>query len=210
MLIENGIDTEQFTRRQSKDQAKSRLDLPRDRLVIGAVGRLSREKGFDVLLQAAAQLLARGIEACVVIAGEGEEAATLRGLAARLGIGDRLHLLGYCADPRAVFEAMDVFALSSHREGLPNVLLEAAAMEVPIVATRIAGVPRLVLDGETGLLVEPGSVPSLAAGLERLLRDESLRQRLASAGRRRVETHYSFARRIEKIGDIYDKLLAAA
>src|SRR5262245_45799892 len=210
LLIENGIDTEQFTRRQSKEEAKSRLDLPRDRLVIGAVGRLSREKGFDLLLQAAAKLLARGIEACIVIAGEGEEAAMLRGLAAALGIGDRVHLLGYCADARDVFEAMDVFALSSHREGLPNVLLEAAAMEVPIVATRIAGVPRLVRDGETGVLVEPGSMPSLAGGLERLLRDEALQQRLANAGRRRVESHYSFAKRIEKIGDIYDKLLAAA
>jgi len=210
LLIENGIDTEQFTRRQSKEEAKSRLGLPRDRLVIGAVGRLSREKGFDLLLQAAAKLLARGIEVGVVIAGEGEEAAMLRGLAVALGIGERVHLLGYCADPRDVFEAMDVFALSSHREGLPNVLLEAAAMEVPIVATRIAGVPRLVRDGETGVLVEPGSVPSLAGGLERLLRDEALQQRLANAGRRRVETHYSFAKRIEKIGDIYDKLLAAA
>jgi len=207
VLIENGIDTEQFARTQTTAQAKARLGLPNDRLVIGAVGRLSREKGFDLLLRAAHQLLVEGLNACVVIAGEGDEETDLRALADELGIDDRVHLLGYCADPRPVFEAMDVFALSSHREGLPNVLLEAAAMEVPIVATRIAGVPRLVLDDETGLLIEPGSSQSLAEALARILKDESLRYSLRHAGRRRVETNYSFAERIRKIRNIYDTLL---
>jgi len=159
------------------------------------------------LLRAAAELRVQGLDVSVVIAGEGEEATALQALAVELGIGDRVHLPGYCSDPRGVFEAMDIFALSSHREGLPNVLLEAAAMEVPIVATRIAGVPRFVVEEETGLLVEPGSGPSLAAGLTRLLRDETLRQRLAGAGRLRVATHYSFAKRIQKIASIYDELL---
>ena len=78
-----------------------------------------------------------------------------------------------------IYQALDVFALSSLREGLPNVVLEAMALEVPVAATRIAGVPRLIRDGENGLLVEPGSVDELVAALGRLLGDPELRRRLA-------------------------------
>jgi glycosyltransferase involved in cell wall biosynthesis len=105
-----------------------------------------------------------------------------------------------------VFEAMDAFALSSLREGLPNVVLEALAMETPVVATSIAGVPRLIVDGETGLLVQPGSVDALAGALERMAHDSELRT-VTCAGRRLIETSYSFAVRINKIRAIYDRLL---
>jgi glycosyltransferase involved in cell wall biosynthesis len=206
-VIENGIDTEQFRRRQTTEEAKPKLGWPRERFIIGGVGRLSPEKGFDLLLRAARQLVERGLDVGVVIAGEGAEKTNLEALAGELGLAERVKLLGYCGDTRPVFEAMDVFALSSLREGLPNVVLEALAMETPVVATRIAGVPRLIVDGETGLLVEPGSAAQLAAAIERMARDSNLRQRLADAGRQRVETSYSFALRIAKIRAIYDRLL---
>ena len=93
------------------------------------------------------------------------------------------------------------------REGLPNVLLEALALEVPIVATRIAGVPKLIADGTNGLLIEPGSADALAGALGRLLSDLGLRQQLARAGRHTVETRYSFARRMEHLRNAYDRLL---
>jgi glycosyltransferase involved in cell wall biosynthesis len=105
---------------------------------------------------------------------------------------------------------MDVFALSSLREGLPNVVLEAMALETPVVATRVAGVPRLVHDGETGLLVEPGDLDQLAGALARLLADAALRARLARAGRRTVEAGYSFAARMDKVRALYDGLLGRA
>jgi glycosyltransferase involved in cell wall biosynthesis len=102
---------------------------------------------------------------------------------------------------------MDIFALSSLREGLPNVLLEAMALEVPVVATAIAGVPQLIRDGENGLLVSAGSAAALTPALARLLRDGGLRQRLAQSARRIVETRYSFVARMQKICKIYDRLL---
>jgi glycosyltransferase involved in cell wall biosynthesis len=176
-------------------------------LLIGAVGRLSPEKGFDLLIQATAQLVQKGLDVALVIAGEGEQRPALEGLIAQSGCADRIRLLGYCANPRPLYEALDVFALSSVREGLPNVLLEAMALEVPVVATRIAGVPRLLRDGENGLLVEPGSVPELTRGLERLLRDAPLRERLRAVARQTVATHYCFATRMQKIAAVYDSVL---
>jgi glycosyltransferase involved in cell wall biosynthesis len=101
-----------------------------------------------------------------------------------------------------------VFVLSSLREGLPNVVLESMALEVPTVATRIAGVPNLIEeDGQHGLLVEPGDASALAKAVDRLLVSEPLRRQMASAARQRVEQRFSFAARMERIRRLYDHLL---
>jgi glycosyltransferase involved in cell wall biosynthesis len=207
VLVENGIDVGEFARRRPVDKAKLAEGLSPGRLLVGAVGRLSAEKGFDLLIRALAQVVRVGLDAELAIAGEGGQKAELEALSAELGVRERVRLLGYRSDPRPLYEAFDVFALSSLREGLPNVLLEALSMGVPAVATRVAGVPRLLCDGENGLLIEPGSVDALAVALLRLLRDADLRARLAAAGRRTVENDYSFAARMEKVAGIYDSLL---
>jgi glycosyltransferase involved in cell wall biosynthesis len=206
-LIENGIDLNEWTRRRGQAAAKARLGMEPGRLLVGAVGRLSPEKGFDLLIRAVDRLLHAGRDVGLVIFGDGGERAALEALAGRLGRADRVRLAGFGTDLPGWYEAMDVFALSSHREGLPNVLLEAMALEVPVVATRVAGVPRLVEHGANGLLVEPGSVDELAGAVDRLLGDAALRERLAAAGRRTVEGRYSFAARMRKIAALYDALL---
>jgi glycosyltransferase involved in cell wall biosynthesis len=206
-LIENGIDVAEFRRSCSPQEAKRAEGFPPNRLLIGAVGRLSAEKGFDVLIRAVDRLRRQGLDVGLVLIGEGKEQSALEELTTRLGLGEHVRLMGYRNDPRPLYEAMDVFALSSLREGLPNVLLEALSMEVPAVATRIAGVPRLIRHEENGLLVEPGSVEALADTLGRLLRDADQRHRLREEGRRTVETDYSFAVRMQKLADLYDCLL---
>jgi glycosyltransferase involved in cell wall biosynthesis len=207
VLIENAIDLEEFSRTTSVVQAKQRLGFPTDRFLVGAVGRLSAEKGFDLLLTAADRLVAEGLDLGLVIVGEGDEQPRLQALIDRMGRGERFRLLGYRSDLRGLYEAMDVFALSSLREGLPNVLLEALALEVPVVATRIAGVPRLISDGVNGLLVQPGSIEDMTEALRRLLTSPSLRERLKQAGRQTIANRYNFARRMERIRGIYDALL---
>jgi len=142
-----------------------------------------------------------------VIVGEGGEESRLRKLVGDLGRGDRIRLIGYRPDMPEVFRAMDIFALSSHREGLPNVLLEAMATSLPVVATRIAGIPRLVVDGENGLLVPAGSEAALAHALGLLVADPGLRARLGRQGRLTIERGYSFAARIKKLRAIFDDLL---
>ena len=206
-LLENGIDLDDYRRRRTPAEAKRALGLPEGPLLIGAAGRLSAEKGFDVLVRAFALLLKGGVDARLVIIGEGDQAEPLRRLTAELGLGKRVLLPGYRSDLTDWYDAMDLFALSSFREGLPNVLLEAMAMEVPVVATRVNGVPRLVQDGANGLLVEPGSEAELAAALTRLARNPELRELFRHAGRLTVENKFSFAVRMDKLRESYDRLL---
>jgi glycosyltransferase involved in cell wall biosynthesis len=208
VLIENAIDTEEFVRTKEPRQAKADLGIPADRFVIGAVGRLSPEKGFDLLIRAVHQMAKAGIDVTLLIVGEGDERTKLEQLIHELDCADRVQLLGYRTDARSIYEAMDVYALSSLREGLPNVLLEAMAMEVPVVATRIAGVPRLITDEVEGLLIEPNSVVSLTGALTRLHHDRGLEGRLRTAGRKRIENQYNFRTRMERIRAIYDQLVA--
>jgi glycosyltransferase involved in cell wall biosynthesis len=101
---------------------------------------------------------------------------------------------------------MDVFALSSLREGLPNVALEAMALETPVVATRIAGIPRLIQSGENGVLVNAGNVDELAGALKELADDEERRITLGQAGRATVQSRFSFAERMHKVRSLYDGL----
>jgi glycosyltransferase involved in cell wall biosynthesis len=207
VLVHNAIDVEQYARRMPPREAKAPLGLEADRLLIGAVGRLSEEKNFQGLIRACDRLLSEGLEFQLAIIGEGDQRAPLSELIAGLGRGDRIRLLGYRADTIDLYQAMDAFVLSSLREGLPNVLLEAMATEVPVVATRIAGVPKLVEHEVNGLLVEPGDIGGLAEGLRRLLIDADLRRSLATAGRRTVEESYSFEARMAKVRAIYEELL---
>jgi glycosyltransferase involved in cell wall biosynthesis len=207
VLVENAIDVIEYSRSLTIAQAKKRLDVPEGRFLIGAAGRLSAEKGFDVLIRSVVALLAEGRDLELVIVGEGEEKKNLESLAKELGAADRIRLLGYRGDLKEVYQALDVFALSSYREGLPNVLLEAMALEVPVVATRIAGIPRLVHDRESGLLVEPGDAALLAGAIRHCADDAAWRSRAGQAARRTIETGYSFQARMARIQAIYDRLL---
>jgi glycosyltransferase involved in cell wall biosynthesis len=207
VVIENAIDTAQYTRRQSASEAKRQRGFDPARLLIGAVGRLSPEKNFDGVIRAFGRLLSRGLDAELILIGEGDERASLERLIEQLGLKGRVHLPGHQADLIGFYEAMDLFVLNSLREGLPNVLLEALALEVPVVATRVAGIPRLIEDGRTGLLLEPQDEDALAAAMNQLARDADLRRRLAEAGRRTIEQRYSFAVRMAKVREVYDRLL---
>ena len=206
--VHNGIDTNEFRRRRTVTEARRAFRQQASRLVIGAMGRLSKEKGFDVLIRAVARLLNEGFDLELWIAGEGDQRKELQALTDKLGISQHVKLLGHVNDTQSFFESLDVFALSSLREGLPNVLLEALALEAPVVATRIAGIPSLIQHGENGLLVEPEDEDALAAALGRLLRCTEARRAYAAAGRRTIEDAFSFEHRMRRIAGIYDALLA--
>jgi glycosyltransferase involved in cell wall biosynthesis len=206
MLLENGIDGDDYRRTRTAAEAKAALGLPADRFLIGAVGRLSAEKGFDILIRSVQELARGGANVHLAIIGEGGERSALENFVAECGLTDRVTLAGWQTDVRGYFEAMDVFALSSYREGLPNVLLEAMALEVPVVATRVNGVPRVVQHEENGLLVEAGQVQELADALLRVKTDSELPGRLRAAGRQTVEGRYSFRTRMMKLKQLYDDM----
>lgn len=154
-----------------------------------AVGNLYPVKDHATLLRAAARLSG----AHVAIAGRGDEEAKLRALAAELGIAARLHLLGLRDDVPRLHLAADVFVQPSLSEGLPLAILEAMGAGLPVVATRVGGVPEAVLEGETGCLVAPGDPEALAAALRPLLEAPSLRARFGAAGARRIALEFSLA-----------------
>ena len=206
-LIENAIDAAEYRRRVPAAAAKARLGVPPGRFVVGAVGRLSPEKGFDNLIRAVARLVKDHWDVELWIAGEGEQRERLLALAAELGLGERVRLLGQRSDLIELYQAFDVFVLSSLREGLPNVVLEALAIEVPVVATSVAGVPRVLENGQSGFIVRSGTPEELAGAISLLFDDEQLRQRFARAGRRTVEERYSFRVRMEKVKRVYDNVL---
>ena len=207
VLLENGIDTEEFTRRTSVADAKQRLGIPQECTLIGAVGRLSPEKAFDILLRSVREIRTAGHDVRLVIVGEGNDRVRLEALATELQIADRVTFAGWQSETRSYFEAFDIFALSSLREGLPNVLLEAMALEVPCIATRIAGIPKLIRQGENGLLVEAGDQVGFTRGLLNLIANPIRRGELGFAGRRTIESRYSFASRIEKLSEDYNVLM---
>jgi glycosyltransferase involved in cell wall biosynthesis len=211
-LVENAIEADDFRRTFPPARAPLRASppFPPGRLLVGAVGRLSDEKGFPFLIEALERAVDAGCDLELWIAGEGDQEEPLRARIAASRHRDRLKLLGFRSDVRALFEAFDVFALSSIREGLPNVVLEAMAMEIPVLATRCGGMEAFAQDGHDALLVPPGDAAALADGLVRLARDPELRLRLGRAARARIERDASFAARMERFVQLYDRLLARA
>ncbi len=166
-----------------------------------SVGRLSREKAQVGLVEAFAGLVARGVDARLVLIGAGPEEGRVRAAVAAHGLEARVELRGRQPEA-AVLSAMagaDLFALSSLVEGLPVVLMEALALGLPVVAPAITGIPELVVDGETGLLFPAGDWGALAERLARLAGDAPLRARLAEAGRRRVLEEFDAARAAEPL-----------
>jgi glycosyltransferase involved in cell wall biosynthesis len=207
-LLPNAVDSAVYARRRSSRDAKEQLQLSPERLLIGAVGRLSSEKRLDLIIRAVDEIIRSGSPVDLVIAGSGGELERLQALIAELGHEDRIRVLGHQADMVPLYDAMDVVVSASEREGLPNVLLEAMAMGIPVVATAIAGVPDLIDDGRNGLLVEPGDLAGLRDTLRQLIVSPELRARLSSAARSNVVNDHDLAVRIRRVAEIYDEVLS--
>jgi len=187
-VIDNGIDLAAFRNPCPKVGAEFRTSGMR---IVGAVGRLVDQKGFDYLLRAIPRILERFPNTVFLIAGEGTERAKLEALASELNIAGQVHFMGARSDMPNVYASFDVFALSSLNEGMPIALIEAMATAKPVVATRVAAVPKLVIDGETGLLIEPRSPEALSDAVCQLLENSALCERLGRAARARIEQQFS-------------------
>lgn len=205
-LVHNAIDTVQFSRVQSVSEAKVKIGARSDRLLVGTVGRLSPEKGILPLLEVVSRLSSQGVGCDVWIAGDGPQRAEIEAKIESLGLMESVKLLGQIRDTRDFYQAMDLFVLNSIREGLPNVVLEAMALEVPVIATRIAGIPSLIRPGETGVLIEPNQPDQLHHAMLGCLTGGIDTVKLVGGARRLIECEYAFDRRMEKIGRIYDAM----
>jgi len=168
-----------------------------DHPVLITTSRLHRTKGHAVLLDALAALTKEMLQVQVVIVGDGTERPDLEARACRLGIADAVVFTGFRTDVADVLRAADVFVLPSLLEGLPNTALEAMASGLPVVASHVDGVPELVADGETGLLVPPGDADRLADAIGHFLGAPELARAMGQAGRERVRAHFSLEGMLE-------------
>lgn len=207
-LVHNGLELSRFPYAQPA--------APAGPLHVVGVGRLVEKKGFDVLIRAAAAALGDGLELKVTVAGGGEREASLHELAVALGITEHIEFLG----PRTqgeivdllrqadVFAAPCVVGADGNADGLPTVLLEAMAMGVPVIATSVTGIPEVVRNGEpgaaaqTGILLEPGDVDSLAQAFRTVAEPGWDRVAVTRAGRDVVETHFDSRRQAQRLGEL--------
>lgn len=203
LLIPNGVPIPQdIGARPHRDRIRSELGIPDAAFVVGTVGRLVEPKGYEYLLEALRILRDSHPGALWLAVGDGDQRDMLTALADRLGIADAVVWAGRRGDVGQVLEAMDVWAMSSIREGLPVALLEAMAAGMPIVGTTVGGIPDAIRDGRDGLLVPPRDPGALSAAVERLMGDAGLAAALAASARARAVERYgieSVARRIEEI-----------
>ncbi len=209
-LIRNGVapdpgDDPESRRRRDELRAALKLAPP----VVGAVSRLHRQKGIIHLLRAAPDILKRRPETRIVVVGGGPLERDVRRFAARAGLDRHVLILGERPDARDLLSLFDVFVLPSLWEGLPLVLIEAASLGKPIVASAIDGVCEVLRDGETGLLVPPANPPELAGAVVRLLEDRDLAARLGAAARLEIPPRFTLERMIGETRNLYLELASA-
>ncbi|MBN2581565.1 MAG: glycosyltransferase [Planctomycetes bacterium] len=205
LMLPNGIETQPLA--EAQPACRATLSLPDDARMLLFAGRLTRQKGLDVLLAALSSLAADYPSLRLVVAGDGEDRPALTALAARLGLAQRVVFLGRRDDVPSLMKAADVVVLPSRWEGLSLVLLEAMAAGRPVVATRVEGQTETIDHGRTGLLVESESPEAMAAAICRVLDDTALAARMSEAAAAQVLQHFTATAMASRYADLYDRLL---
>jgi len=206
-VIYNGVDVDRLSRGDAQVLRRSRR-IPDTAFVVAAAGALVKLKRFDTLIRALRITCDQGIDAHLVIAGEGPELASLTNLARELSLQDRVHFLGTVENIGAVFrDAADIVAVSSQIESFGLVAAEASAVGRAVVASRVGGIPEVVEDSVTGILVPPASDSAFAAAFTRLARDARSRVALGAAGQRRIASHFAAEHATRSFESLYSKLL---
>jgi glycosyltransferase involved in cell wall biosynthesis len=209
VTIPNGVDVDQRRFDEKRRlQTRQAWNLPQEIPSVGVIANFLPVKGHTDFLHAAARVVTAHPEAKFFLIGEGKGRRELEGLARSLGIGERVVFTGARNDTDELMELLDVVVLSSHEEGMSNVLLEAMAMSRPIVATAVGGNKELIRNGETGLLVPPKDPAALAAAVNDLLENREKGADLGSQARKWVEVHLTVEIMVENYQNLYDELLS--
>ncbi|HEX7143735.1 MAG TPA: glycosyltransferase family 4 protein [Gaiellaceae bacterium] len=211
VVIRLGIELDERVATELNGRGESRryLGVPGDRFAVGWIGRMTAVKRTDDVLIAFKRLRDGGVDAVLCMVGDGPDRLQLEQRAHELGVARNTVFLGYQEDVAPFYAAFDALVLPSGNEGTPVSVIEALAAELPVVATRVGGVPDVVRDGEDGFLVEAGATDDLADRLAQLAGDPALRARMGKQGRERVLPRYAVERLVEDIDELYRSLLSA-
>lgn len=206
--IPTGVDTAMFSRSSAKGTVRDAYGVPRNVPLVGIVAVLRSWKGHEDFLDAARLVLKEVPDARFVIVGDGPRAPNIRDYIERLGLAASVTMTGHRPDVASVLADLDVFVLSSFgHEGVPQAVLQAMAMEVPVVATNVGSVSEVVRDGETGLLAPPLDPEALAACIVGALQRDDLRRELVSSARRLIEERYRLDAMLDRLDALYDDLM---
>lgn len=212
ITIRNGIDLASYDphllESATREQLKAELGLQAAEVIVGTVGSLQVKKGHLYLLEAIPVVLEEFPGAFFLLAGEGPERDRLETMTRQLHIQDNVRFLGVRHDVNRLLALIDLFVLPSLWEGLPNAILEAMAMQKPVIATTVDGNMEAVTEGQTGLLVPPYNAPALADAMLSLLRDPERARQMGLAGRRKVEQAFNLAGIIDKYEELYEQFIA--
>jgi glycosyltransferase involved in cell wall biosynthesis len=190
----------------TRPEARAALGLPSDRPIVGIVGRLVPIKAHHTFFQAASLIAQEEPNALFVVAGDGELRGELE-RAGRAALGERIRFLGWVSDLPLLYAALDVAVLSSENEGTPVALIEAGAAGLPTVATSVGGVPDVIQDGTTGLLVPAKDQAALAGATVKLLTTPELRRSIGLAARERVRDRYAAEVLVKNLAALYENLV---
>jgi glycosyltransferase involved in cell wall biosynthesis len=206
-VIYNAVDWSQLQTTMSRDEFRSSVGVPLDVPVAGIIARLTPQKAHQVLFDAIAHDAGLA-KVHLLVVGDGELRSTLTASAATLRIQDRVHFLGARRDLGNILASIDLFAMPSFWEGLPLSMVLAMGAGLPVVASRVAGIPEVVKDGVSGLLVTPGDTADLAAALNRIVHDDTLRVLLGQEARAFVRPRFGVDGYVASVSALYDRLLA--
>jgi glycosyltransferase involved in cell wall biosynthesis len=202
-----GLELDRFVAADAhRGDLRRELGVKSDTPLTGIVARLVPIKAHETFV-AMATLLARRTDGHFVVVGDGERRAELERLARQTGLNGRMHFLGWRADLERIYADLDVVVLTSRNEGSPVALIEAMAAGRPVVATLVGGVPDVVQDGVSGILVGVGDAEGLASAVEQLIKDPARRRIMGETGRQRVQQVYSADRLLRDIDELYQELL---
>ncbi len=202
VVVYNGIHYELFKDSKPDEQIRSQLKIEKETIVVGFVGRLTFQKGITYLLDAASIIETKNRAVKFLIVGEGELREELEAKVKSMRLGNII-FVGFQREIIKYLSIMDIFVLPSLFEGLPMSVLEAMACKKPVVATNISGTAEVVVDNQTGFLVEPKNVEQLTDRLMRLIANSSIRQQMGELGMQRVIQQFSAQRMINKTEEIY-------
>ena len=203
-----GLDIEYFKPAPPDHDLRRELGLPEEQKLVGLISYLRTYKGHEYFIEAAARILSRHTDVTFLIVGEGPEESTIRARIESSGLAGRVRMLGFRDDLLNVFRSLDIFAIPSvEGDTIPQVLMQALAMGLPVVSTTVGSIPDVVLDGETGFVVPPCDAEALADRVELLLKNNALRARLGAQGRALVERSYSLDRMLDELEKVYQRLM---
>jgi glycosyltransferase involved in cell wall biosynthesis len=206
-VIYNAVDWSQLETTRTRDDMRAELNVGAGTIVAGIVARLTEQKAHSVLFQSMAST--PGLEQLhLIVVGDGHLRAPLEKQAGDLGIADRVRFLGARRDLGNLMSAMDMFVMPSLWEGLPLSMVLAMGAALPVVATSVAGIPEVVQDGQTGLLVPPNDAPALGAALRKLVQGPALRRDLGLAARASALPRYGVDGYVSSVTALYDRLLS--